>query len=61
MAFVRAQPGKLVTRVPDVLFPFQCRFDRKKMASIPSKKVVKRINPIGNEEVYNHLSFKNIQ
>lgn len=48
MAFVKAQPGELVTRVPDVLFPFQCRFDDKKMTSIPSKKDVKITSPKGN-------------
>ena len=48
MAFVKAQPGELVTRVPDVLFPFQCRFDHKKMTSIPSKKDVKITSPKGN-------------
>ena len=30
-----AIPGTLATRVPDVLFPFQCRFDREQMDSIP--------------------------
>ena len=48
MAFVKAQPGELVTRVPDVLFPFQCRFNHKKMTSIPSKKDVKITSPKGN-------------
>lgn len=37
MAFVRFQPGQVITRVPDVFFPFQCRFDPKKSTSIPSK------------------------
>ena len=37
MAFVRFQPGQVITRVPDVFFPFQCRFDPKKMTSISSK------------------------
>ena len=51
MALLRPQPGRLVTRVPDVLFPFQCRFDPKKVASISSKNNLKMITPIGNEVV----------
>ena len=51
MALLRPQPGRLVTRVPNVLFPFQCRFDPKKVASISSKNNLKMITPIGNEVV----------
>lgn len=37
MAFVRFLPGQVITRVPDVFFPFQCLFDPKKTTSISSK------------------------
>ena len=47
MALVRVQPEKVITRVPDVLLPFQCRFDRKKITSISSKMS----GPKGNEPV----------
>ena len=46
MAFVRFQPGQVITRVPDVFFPFQCRFDPKKMTPISSKTS----KPKGNGE-----------
>lgn len=46
MAFVRFQPGQVITRVPDAFFPFQCRFDAKKMTSVSSKTS----NPKGNGE-----------
>ncbi|KAL9978550.1 hypothetical protein ACROYT_G016078 [Oculina patagonica] len=45
MAFVKARPGELVTRLPDVLFPFQCRFDRKQKAPAPLKRDVKILSP----------------
>ena len=51
MAFVRFQPGQVITRVPDVFFPFQCRLDLKKMTSISSKTS----NPKGNGEWCNLL------
>lgn len=53
MAFVRFQPGQVITRVPDVFFPFQCRFDPKKSTSIPSKTS----DPKGNGEWNNLLLF----
>lgn len=37
MAFVRAPPGRVITRVHDVFFPFQCRFEHKKVASISTE------------------------
>ena len=37
MAMVRTSSAKVITRVPNVWFPFQCRFDHTKMESIPFK------------------------
>ena len=49
MAFVKAPSGILITRVPDVLFPFQCRFNHKKRASISSELIEDTLNyPLGN-------------
>jgi len=37
MAMVRTSSAKVITRVPNVWFPFQCRFDHTKMESTPFK------------------------
>lgn len=48
IALVKFQPGQVITRVPDVFFPFQCRFDpTKKVTSISSKTS----SPKGNGEL----------
>lgn len=33
IAYVRAASGKPITRVPDVLFPLQCQFNHREIAS----------------------------
>ena len=53
MALVRVPSGIPVTRVPDVWFPFQCRADHKKMASIPS--TVSHVSGDHNEFIFNLL------
>ena len=37
MAFVRAPSWKVITRVPDIFFPFQCHFEREKVASVSTE------------------------
>ena len=53
MAFVRGPPWRVITRVPDVFFPFQCRFDHEKMASISTElNEVAGSYPSGNSVVW---------
>ena len=44
IASLRPQPGTIITRVPDVLFPFQCQPNHGKLSSISTKDI-----PKGNE------------
>ena len=53
MAFVRAPPGRVITRVHDVFFPFQCRFEHKKVASISTELNEAAVSyPSGNTVVW---------